>query len=187
MRVREHLPASSRSARSGRRRRRRSSRRLEVPRSSSSRREGPSTSRSSRRGAPCSTSIPRRASLVDRPPTAGTRSPALVGARRNRVLSGTTRRSSRSSERASRVCPHSRSLRRSSSLEREHMPFPVIADPELKLRDALDASDLRVRWGDALQAGHARLRGRARRAMSSIPCSRPIATQRTSLDWLRTR
>ncbi len=65
------------------------------------------------------------------------RSPALAGARRNRAHFGITPASSRSSEHAWQGLSAQPLAAQIEFAEREHMPFPVIADPELKLRDAL--------------------------------------------------
>ena len=69
-------------------------------------------------------------------PTAGTRFPAPADAPRNRVGFAITRASWTSSAPGGRTVSAALPAQIEFA-EREHMPFPVIADPELRLRDAL--------------------------------------------------
>ena len=125
MSPREHLQLPA-DLPSGRRRCGRPPARPSCAASCSTPRPGRSTSPSLPLDGQSSTCTRRPASPDGPLPTAGTRSPAPVGARRSRALSATMRASSPSSVRALPACPRSRSSSRSSSPAASTCRFPSL-------------------------------------------------------------
>ena len=185
----EHLPASGRPACSGRRRCGRpplsGSHIPGLVLDSSYRPVGSRRARSSAGGPRAS--IRRRASPAGPPPPAGTRSPAPADARSQSC--GFRDHASRASEArcARRRAFSAQSLEQQIGVRtaREHMPFPVVADPSVaSSRDALTLPTVRVRRTHPLQADHARARGGARDegVLSRVPPDRNAADV---VAWLR--
>ena len=101
-----------------------------------------------------------RTGAPDSPPArTGTPFPARAAARRSRAPSATTPPSSTSSERAVAGLSAQPLDEQVEFAERNHIPYPVIADPERKLGAALRLPTFDVRRNDAVQADHARRRG----------------------------
>ena len=113
-----------------------------------------------RRGSTFSTSIPAQARRASCRSPVGTTFRARAVARRSRAVSATTP-TELAELGASRIAGLSTQTldEQLEFAERNHMPFPVIADPELRLRDALAAADVRDPGPHAVQAPRAR-RGR---------------------------
>ena len=113
---------------------------------------------------------------------AGTSSRARAVARRSRAASATTPPSSVRSARASPGVSAQPLEAQIEFAERNHMPFPVISDSDLQLRDALGLPDVRDRGADPLQqAGADRRAGRDRKGLLSRVPARPERGRRARL------
>ena len=118
----------------------------------------------------------------------GRHSRARAAARRSRARSATTRRSWRSSVRRVAGLSAQTLDDQLEFAERNHMPYPVIADPELSARSSAAAADVRRRGRRRSTSGSRSSSKRARSRRSSTRSSRRTRTpKRSSPGWRSAR